>query len=239
MSIFDWVFVGLLSLTIVAGALALLMIFLWVGDRRQFRKLKVRRPKSKKRRRRWAIALKRLEKKRKRHFKTALILLVSGAACAVIAVYGRYYQATNLGEADAANIANGYNAVYIVKEKIEAVETADHEKALADLDAASKKLGSYGNKRASGLLTDDGQLMLNRYYNQMTQLGQNINSQLVQVVENNDLRAELLEDIVKIEDQQKRILTYYSISENTLKQQVEDLQKQSIQETGTAKSSQE
>lgn len=215
MTIFDWVFAGLLSLTIVAGALALWMLFLLFRGRQQYKAISFRRPKEKKKRKRWAIARRQIEKKKKKHFRSFAVFAAAAVLSAGAAFYGRHYQAANLGEADGVNIGNGYTLVNQVQNELGNLN-ADQEMAEENLYALVKKLGSYGNKRASGTLTEDGQLMLNRYYSQLSQLAQNLNIKIRQIAEDETIQAEFSADISKITDQQKRILTYYSISEDAL-----------------------
>lgn len=229
MTIFDWLFVGLLSLAIVGGVLALWMIFLWVKDKQKYNRIFARRPRNKRKRKRWVRALKRTEYQKNRHGKLFVGLLVMTIVSSGVAVYGRYYQATNLGEADAANIANGYRLVYQVETQV-TNEEAPQEEIQQEIYQLSKRLSSYGNRRASSALTQDGQLLLNRYYNQLSQLGTNLNRDLAQIGSDSGTKEMYLADIDKITTQQEQVFTLYSIDEVSLQEQIAQLETQNTTE---------
>lgn len=218
MNLNDWIFIGLLSAAIVAGVLVLSMIFLLAKDWQQLRVLNERRPNEKRKQKKWAMARKRINERKKSHVLSLILFSIIAVACTGIALYGRHYQATNLGDADAANIASAYSLIDQTNSQMTDSKN-DEAKMLSDMNLLAKKLSSYSNKRASDKLAPVGQQLLNRYYNQLSQLGQNLNRQLGQMAKDEKLRDSFIEDITKVKDQQNRIITYYSIKEDSLKAQ--------------------
>lgn len=177
MTVFDWGFIGLLSLAAVSLILSLWLIFLWLSGNRKYRQLSAKPPKNKKKRKRYRRQLQQLNKQKKSYRFWGILLAVVAIISISLSSYGRYYQATNLSEADATNIANAYRYMYQIEQQFPALED-DPETVKAKLGEVSRNLSSYGNRRASNSLSEDGQLLLNRYYKRLAQLGQNLNSNL-------------------------------------------------------------
>lgn len=218
MSIFDWVCAGLLTAAVVTGVLAIFMLVLLVKDWQKMKYLKVRRPKDKKKRKKWVAAVMRTDKMKQKHGLSLLFLTVMMLICSGIAMYGQHYQANNLGENDAKNFAAAYVLLDSTRSSIDD-SGADEAKLRDTLDTAAKKLSSYGNKRASSKLSQEGQAMLNRYYSQLSQLGQNLNRQLGQMLTNEELQADFIADIEKVKSRQSQIIAHYSIKEDSIQVQ--------------------
>lgn len=215
MTTFDWLYVGLLSIAIISGVLSLRMIFFLIKDRGRLVQVSKNRPKNKVKHKKWLVACKKIENKKKRHRRSLILLLTSTLLFSGIAVYGRYYQATNLGQADTENIADSYSLIGSVQNEIDN-SSENKSQAVLNLDVLARRLSSFGMKRSSARLTKDGQLMLNRYYNQVYQLGRNLNGNIGKIADDESLQTEFMSDIEKINGQQKKIFDYYSIDETAV-----------------------
>jgi hypothetical protein len=96
--------------------------------------------------------------------------------------------------------------------------TADEqekEKLEYNLRYLSTGMASYGLKKASIINSAEGQLLLNRYYTAMKQLGVNVSTQIKHVHDNTALIDEFLADVQKIRQYEQDVFNYYKVNSKT------------------------
>lgn len=79
-------------------------------------------------------------------------------------------------------------------------------------------MASFNSRRASDLNKEDGQVLLNRYYNLVKEIGINASTQPQDFYGNSDLVGEFSNDIKKVKAYQKDVFAYYKVNEEELKQ---------------------
>jgi len=80
-------------------------------------------------------------------------------------------------------------------------------------------LSSYSIKQASTVNTIEGQMLLNRYYNSMSELGINISRNSTLLLSEDDVLEEALADVKKIQLYQKKVLDFYKVNTSALEAQ--------------------
>ena len=103
-----------------------------------------------------------------------------------------------------------------VTETVLSESSETEEKTLGNLRYLSSSLSSYGVKKASYLNTEEGQLLLNRYYGSMKEIGMNATNNLSKIYGNPELVKEYQADIDKITENQKKVFEMYKVDENSL-----------------------
>ncbi|EOH94989.1 hypothetical protein UAW_02068 [Enterococcus haemoperoxidus ATCC BAA-382] len=219
MSLLDWVFIGTLSSAILFALFSLLSVIFLFSTRNQVRQLARIRTKNARKRKKIKRVLKKTEAKRKKQGWNLVVFIMLACIMSGTAFYARYYQATNLGERDSEGIVQGYYLLNETKNQINILnESSNPEKAENNLRELAAKLSSFGMRGADGRLTAEGQRLLTRYYNQVKELGLNLNNQSVEMVENTQTRETYINDLQKAQKIQSKIITYFKINENALKQ---------------------
>lgn len=177
------------------------------------------RPKNKQRRKGLKKRVLILQTKSRKQFKFGMIfflfcgLLVGGAA------FSRYHQATNLGDRDSDGIVEGYYLLNTTFEQLNALEkTVNIEKSRKNLRELSAKLSGFGARYADPRLTIEGQRLLNKYYNQMKELGLNLNNQSIESLQEKTTLDNYLQDVEKVKMNQEKAFTYFKVNESALKQ---------------------
>lgn len=219
MSLLDWVFIGTLASAILFALFFLLSIVLLFSTGKQIQQLTKIRTKNSRKRKKIKRALKRAKTKQKKQRWSLVVCVILVGILSSTAFYARYYQATNLGDRDSEGIVQGYYLLNETKDQIERLSESSHsEKAENNLRELAAKLSSFGMRGADGRLTEEGQRLLTRYYNQVKELGLNLNNQSVEMLDNPETREVYLNDLQKAQKTQGKIITYFKINETALKQ---------------------
>ncbi|OJG56157.1 hypothetical protein RV06_GL000273 [Enterococcus haemoperoxidus] len=161
----------------------------------------------------------KLLKKKKKRRNNAIVCFL---ACIIFGGgvgYLYYYQSTNLMAKDADSIAQGY---YLLKDMTNELnragsEEGSKEKAENNLRVLSGKIASYGAKQASSVNTEEGQLVLNRYYRAMKEFGTNTVSNYISIYGNQEMVDEFIEDIKNVQKYQKKVFAFYKVNEEAFK----------------------
>ncbi|WP_375180331.1 hypothetical protein [Enterococcus rotai] len=219
MSLLDWVFIGTLSSAILFALFSLFSIFFLFSTGKKIQQLTRIKTKNTRKRKKIRRALKKVKGKRKKQRWSLVIFVVLVGILSSTAFYARYYQATNLGERDSEGIVQGYYLLNETKDQIDVLsESHNPEKSENNLRELAAKLSSFGMRGADGRLTEEGQRLLTRYYNQVKELGLNLNNQSAEMLSNQETREIYLNDLQKAQKTQSKIITYFKINENALKQ---------------------
>lgn len=217
LGVLDWVLIGLLTGAIIFFVLLLAFLLGSFLAGRKLSSLRKRRPKSKKKRRKWARQVKKVQKQRNGRFKLAILFLLLGISCGGGSYYTNYYQMTNLGDKDSEALVQGYFLIDKIEETF--AETEDSPVKQRDtLYDLSARLASYGANSPDNRLSKEGTLLMKRLYTSMKELGLNLSSITEDTIRNEEVVAEYLEDIGKVKENQQKVFKYFRINESSLKQ---------------------
>ncbi|OTN88825.1 hypothetical protein A5819_001317 [Enterococcus sp. 7E2_DIV0204] len=219
MLLLDWVFIATLSSAILFALFSLFCFFRLFQIRKQLNQLSRIRSKNTRKRKKIRRKIKKTTVKLKKQRRNLLVFSILAICLCATAFYSRYYQATNLGEQDSDGIVQGY---YLLNETVNQInqlsENNNSEKVENNLRELAAKLSSFGMRGADGRLTSEGQRLLSRYYNQMKELGLNLNNQSSEMVDNPEKREEYISVIQKTQATQKKIIEYFKVNEQALQQ---------------------
>lgn len=220
MSTLDWSFVALVSGVLLFTFFGLVLLFVAGKNRKKLRLLKKKRPpKNKKKRRRFTQAKRKLARSFRKQLTWGLLLLVFAGFCSGGAMYSRYYQQNRLNREESEAIVQGYYILDELAKQLENVNKNENpQKSIKNIRNLSAKMVSFGFTKSSATLKEEKQVLLNRYFNTMKQLGTNLNEQTVEALQQEETFNGYMNDIKKMEDSQKEIFKQFKINEAALKQ---------------------
>lgn len=216
MSIVDWIFVTGVALTIVALLGSSYFFVQVLRIRQQINKLLVKRVKNKKKRKAIMRKRRKLTKKQKKCFQFGVILIIITGVLGGSCTYLAHYQAMNLTTNDSDSVVKGYYLLRDFKDQLEiAKNKSDNEEKLQkNIRYLATAMASYGTKTASTVNSEKGQLVLNRYYNAIKQVGMNASTQTKNFYGNTQTVNSFLEDLEKVHTYEKEAFTYYKVDES-------------------------
>lgn len=219
MTVLEW--------TIVVGtAVAILSFFFTVAlfIRFTLKTIKLKKmPRSKiknpKKRKKVAYVRHRLMRMRKQSLQFACLFLVFTVLFSGGVSYASYYQSVTLVPEDRQTLARSY---FTTKEFYEELAIAakgegSKDEIYSDLQRLATELATSGTSRASRSYAEEGQTVLNRYYNALKELGKNAVTNLPNFYGNEELVLEYQEDLQKVENYQKQVFDYYKVNEASMK----------------------
>ncbi|MEI5994481.1 hypothetical protein [Candidatus Enterococcus mansonii] len=219
MEILDWFFIVLFSLAILSLIFSIAYLIFSLVTKKNINTIKSKRVKNKRKRKKLIRKRKKLEAQKKKQIKLGVIFLLSGVLFISGAFYSRYYQATNLGKKDSDAIVQGYYLIHTIEQQLGKVDDEENavrtQKNLYDLSA---RLSSYGARSADGRLSQQGQMLLNRLYSAMKELGLNLSNQSVDTLRRQEIMESYKKDIQKTKTNQKKVFDYFDVDEKALNQ---------------------
>lgn len=220
MSILDMSFIGLLSSAILFLLFGLALIFFRVSTTKQWKSLKGRRVKNKKKRIRLKRKCQQLERKRKKQLRWAILCVLLFLITSSSAMYSRYYQLTNLNATDAEAVTKTYYLVGEMQKQIKAIDNgASPEKTVKNLQNLSTQLASTSVRPASQAMSVEGQKLLNRHLSLTRQLSVNISNQNNETLADPAVRETYMKDIEKVKASEQKVFKYFKVNESALQQE--------------------
>lgn len=215
----DWLIIGAISLGIICLLLLILSFAASLRARSQLRKLGGK-PTGRSVKKKWRRQKNRYTKTQKSAFKSGSWLLLMTLVISGIGGYAKYYQMTNMTAADTENIVTGYYLLDQMTEQLNAIESSENDEKLnANIHTLAVRMASFSSKKGSDRGTKESQLLLNRYYARMGQLGVNLASQKAEVLkEDQELLQSYIQDIERVEESQNKVLAFYQVDEKSLAQ---------------------
>ncbi|MBP1040164.1 hypothetical protein I6N95_03975 [Vagococcus sp. BWB3-3] len=215
----DWLIIGAISLGIICLLLLILSFAASLRARSQLRKLGGK-PTGRSAKKKWRRQKNRYTKTQKSAFKSGSWLLLMTLVISGIGGYAKYYQMTNMTAADTENIVTGYYLLDQMTEQLNAIESSENDEKLnANIHTLAVRMASFSSKKGSDRGTKESQLLLNRYYARMGQLGVNLASQKAEVLkEDQELLHSYIQDIERVEESQNKVLAFYQVDEKSLAQ---------------------
>lgn len=214
MSLLEVIIIVGVSLAILLLIASILFIGLFIVNNSRLKKIKNKQAKKKSKKRK--KMMNDIQKKKKLYFILSfvsflLFLLFSGGS-----YYAKYYQSSNLAASDSDNIVYGFYLLDELESQINNID--DSEKKGANLHELGVSLASFAAKKGSDQATKEGQVLLNRYYTRVGQIGINLGSEnLNQFKTSEEKQKEYIEEIKQAKTLQKEVTNYYKINQTSLK----------------------
>ncbi|MEI5990814.1 hypothetical protein A5881_002319 [Enterococcus termitis] len=159
-----------------------------------------------------------MKKRKGQGLKTLLFLILTIIALGS-GVYSRNYQQNHLQGEDSGALVQSYYLLEDAVIQINNVNTGENpQKSMKNIKEISSRLASYGARKSALTLKEDGQLLLNRHYTALRELGVNLNAQSIETLENNETVETYLKDIKKVQESQKKVFKRFNVNEAALKQ---------------------
>ncbi|OJG73983.1 hypothetical protein RV12_GL000331 [Enterococcus quebecensis] len=161
---------------------------------------------------------KQLEKKRKRQLLWSVIFVLSAGVTLISGFYSRDYQQNHLQGEDSEALVQSYYLLEDAKIQIKHIQAGENpQKSIKNLQEITSRLASYGARKSSFNLKEDGQTLLNRHYKLLREVGVNLNSQTVENLQDTETADSYLKDIDKAQDNQSKVFKRFSVNEGALK----------------------
>lgn len=221
MSILEMIFIGGIVASILSLIGAIYGLINYLISKNRIKRLPTKKLKNKKKQERINKKRKFFIKKKKKHrtfFITSVIfMLLFGGASA----YLSYYQAMNLTSADSDAVVKGYFLVRDFEEQLSLAkdERDAEDKLQQNIRYLATAMASYGTKKADHVNSREGQLIMNRYYNAVKQVGMNASTQTKNFYGNPQLVDEFLSDLSKVQEYEKALFEYYKVKESALSEE--------------------
>lgn len=215
----DWIIIGAISLGIICLLLLIVSFAASLRARAQLQKLGAK-PTGRSAKKKWRRQKNRYTKTQKSTFKSGVWLLLVTIVISGVGGYAKYYQMTNMTAADTENIVTGYYLLNQMSEQLNAIESSENDEKLnSNIQTLAVRMASFSSKKGSDRGTKESQLLLNRYYTRMGQLGVNLASQKVEALkEDKALLQSYLQDIERVEESQNKVLAFYKVDKKSLAQ---------------------
>lgn len=219
MSILDWLFILMLSTSVLFLFFGLIYLILSISKQKKYNSLKSKKIRNKQKKKKIKRMLSRIKKQQRKNTQTSLLLFVLATATLSGGIYARHYQQTHLETEDANAIVQSYFLVEEIEKDLQGLsEGSDAGRVNEKLADMTSLMITYGNKNAFGGLSTDGQKKLNRYYALVREFGVNLSNRTLENLNDSTYVSNYLEDIKKIKKSQKQIFEVFKVNESALKQ---------------------
>ncbi|RGI31889.1 hypothetical protein [Melissococcus sp. OM08-11BH] len=214
----EWIYIGTLSIGSLSVIGLCYFIFRLISLRKNLKTLDKSKPKGKKAKRNKKRQKIVLSRKKQSILILFIVSLVSSLIFFGSSAYIRYYQAMNLTPEDSKSIVTSYYLIRDFEDQLNLLKDKkdDQTKLEQNIRQLSTSMASYGTKKANTLNSVDGQLVLNRYYNSVKQLGMNASTQTKNFYGNSELVNQFLKDIQGAKDYEGDVFKYYKVDKAVL-----------------------
>lgn len=217
----EWVFL----ITFIGALITLLstvtFLAVFVVYQKKYKNCALKRSKNKSKRRKQKKELAGLGKIKKRSFVSFICMFILTLLLGGAAGYTSYYQSVNLSKKDSEAVVSAYFLLEDFSKELEKSEEAKNkDKTYDNLKFLSVKMASYGVLKASYLNKEEGQVILNRYYNIVKEIGVNASSQSQEIIDNKELIENFQKDIEKAKGYQKEVFKFYKVDEKSLAKEI-------------------
>lgn len=214
----------LIGLVVVSIVLIFFSFFLVLRDfqtNKEIQTLKIQKSKSRQKRKKSRQIVKELEKSASSRVKKIIFLFVLSIGLAIGSYFLKSYMATSMTAEDNDTLVKAYYLVRNFEDQIglAATESDEQDKVARNINYLATTMASYGIYQANYLNSEEGQLVVNKYYNAIMELGVNNTTISGNFYGNEALATETQEDIERIKTYEKKVFAYYKIDESLLKQQ--------------------
>ncbi|MHC5228831.1 YccF domain-containing protein [Enterococcus sp. LJL99] len=218
MGVLDWSFVSFLALAILFLFLAISFLGFFLMTNAKYKANKNKRIKNKKKRRKFLSFQKKLQKKKNKELVKSIIFLCISLTFLGGSYYTRTYQQNHLDGEDSQAILQSYFLLQELQSQLENIQKNENpQKSIKNIKEISSRLASYGSRKASGILQEDGQNLLNRHYQLLREIGVNLNNQTLEMLQESSVNEAYVNDAKKVTENQKKVFERFKINEKALK----------------------
>lgn len=218
MDVLQWVFLVGVSLAILSLILTLYFVVSFFAQGKKIKKMAGTRIKNKRKKKKIMTQLSLMKKQKKKVGRNILIFSMVSLLSSGASYYVTYYQATNLSVEDTQNLTDGFYYLRDLQTELEAIQAgkADGARSKQTIAFVVTSLAGYSVKQANTLNTIEGQSVLNRYYNAMSELGINVSRRTSQLADNSEVLKESMKDIEKVMGYQSQAFSFFKVDESVL-----------------------
>lgn len=218
MSILEYVVLACLAGALFFLFLTLVLFLKYLKLRKKIKKFPKKRLTNKKKRKKRQKIKRELLKQKQKTLKLLVVSLLLGSSFLAGAYGTNRYLSLSLREDDEKAIVSGYYVLRDFKKELKTIESGEvsEEQLRVNLFALATKMASFGTNKASPLNTEEGQLILNRYYRGISQIGINTSAEIKSFYTDETLVKRYLEDIKRVEKLEKQVFIYYKVEEDNL-----------------------
>ncbi|MBP1044253.1 hypothetical protein I6N95_24910 [Vagococcus sp. BWB3-3] len=219
MTVWERLYIGGISITILCLLIAVYASIRFFTTQSRIKKIKKKKFRKKNRNEKRLRDIQLLEEGKKKAGRLSLLLFIVSLMVMGGISYGSYYQSMNLMKDDSLSLIQSHYLVRDFEKQllIAKNEEDDKENVTQNIRYLSTGMASYGTKRASQVNTEEGQLILNQYYNAIKQLGINASTQTRNFFGNAALVDEFLVDIQRVLRYEKKVFNYYKVNPDSFK----------------------
>lgn len=217
----EWVILISASLAILSIIMFLICLMSFLGNKQKLLTIKNNKPQKKRSQRKWRRDLQKTTTAKKSSGRNTLLFFLLLVLSTSVGGYSKYYQMTNMTKGDTENIVSGYYLLGQVEEQLTAAskENSNAEQLSSNIHTLAVRIASFSAKKGNDRASEEGQLLMNRYYARMGQFGINLSSQDYQeLVTEPETLKNYFKDIEGIKQAQKKLLDFYKIDEASLNQ---------------------
>lgn len=217
MTVLDWFSIITMAAAILFLFFILLFIIVIFRIKGEQKKLSRVRTKNKKKKKKLFQQKKKLVKRKRKYWVWVILFLLFACASGAASYYTIYYQSTNLNEEDQQAIVNGY--YYVEQTSNQLDKTARSEDTVQELGLLATHLSNFALKKANYRLNEEGQNLINKYYDSMKEFGVNLAANSQNLQKQPELLKEFLTDLEKVKRNQDKVLEHFRVNKDALKQQ--------------------
>lgn len=218
MSVLEYTILACLAAGLFFLLLVIILCARYFKTSKEIKRIERRRYANKKKMRRNRRRCLKLKQEKKKSFRLMMTFIVVGLVFGLAAYGINYYLSMNLQVEDEKAVVGSYYAVRDFENELETLklEKITEEQLKINLFALATKMASFATSKASSLNTEEGQLILNRYYRGVSQLGINTSTEINRFYHEPKLIEDYLSDIQRIKKMEKSVFTYYKVDEANL-----------------------
>lgn len=209
------------SLAILTTIILFFLLFSLFYNLKNIKKLKVKSRLKRRGQRKLYRKIEKLSAILKRNQKSILLNIALLVISVSVGGYSLYYQRSGMTKIDTENIISGYYLVGQIEQQLGLISQKKllEKESELNIHTLAIKMASYSAKKSSDHQSKDGQLLLNKYYSEIGQLGVNLSSQnYSDLSEKKEIMVGYIKDLGSIKVIQTKVLNFYKINETSLNQ---------------------
>lgn len=208
---------GLMVVSIVFLFISFFLLLLNICTVKKIKSIASQRIDSRRKKKKNNQKIRQLENEKRSRLNKMIPLFILSLFLVISSVYMKVYISRSISSDDKTTFVNAHNLVRNFEEQIDIAATvSEEEKIVRNINYLATAMASYGIYKANYLNSEEGQLILNRYYDAVKELGVNNTTRAGDFYGNPTLVEETKADIERIKVNEKKVLEFYKIDESVL-----------------------
>ncbi|MHC5373972.1 hypothetical protein ACYSNU_09210 [Enterococcus sp. LJL120] len=224
MTILEWIVMIGATVTVILAAFTLLSFLQFLAQSRKLKKIPDKLPKNKRKRKRLVALNKKIKSQKKKSLVRMVVLFILMGIAGGGTYYAMFYQAISLTSDDENAIGRSYFLLRDFQQELDkaANQTEDETASLQNIRYLATNLSSYNTSSASSLNTVEGQSILNKYFNALSELGINATRESQNFYGNPELVAEFQMDVERTMGYEEAAFEYYKVNQTALETEMSE-----------------